>query len=240
MPNSGFFSALNASQKNLFISAKEVLTKLSEDSGDSYSDIARTLKRITKNTPDVYWDAAAEELDDEETSFDILILLESIIHSNKLGPIKTNVGEIDPALVGWMREELFHLFKYNLPDYALPDSLQEAGGVDHLDAPNIVHQDTANRPAYLDPANPRYSAKLAAAVLAWEAMEDETLRRGKMPQAAMKAWLERNYVALNLAHKRGSKVHGYNAGDMNKTAIDEVAKICNWEVDGGPPPTPDA
>jgi hypothetical protein len=56
----------------------------------------------------------------------------------------------------------------------------------------------------------------------------------------MKAWLERNYVALNLAHKRGSKVHGYNAGDMNKTAIDEVAKICNWEVDGGPPPTPDA
>jgi len=240
MPNKGFFSALNASQKGLFISVKEALIKLSEDSGDSYSNIARTLKRISKTTPDVYWNAEEEELDDEESSFDMLILLDSIIVSNKLETIKTKTGEINPALVGWMREELFHLFKYQLPDYEIPDSLKDVGELHHLDAPNIIYRDTAIGPGYLDPANPRYSAKLAAAVLAWEAMEDEALRRGKMPQAAMKAWLERNYLALNLAHKRGSKVHGYNAGDMNKTAIEEVAKICNWEVDGGAPPTPDA
>ncbi|MEM8512925.1 hypothetical protein RCH14_002251 [Massilia sp. MP_M2] len=240
MPNKGFFSALNASQKNLFISAKEALIKLSEDSGDSFSDIARTLKRISKNTPDVYWDAKEEELDDEESAFDLLILLEAIIQTNKLEVVKTNVGEIDPALVGWMREELFHLFKYQLPDYALPESLQERSEIEYTDYPNITHQKSATRPAYLDPSNPRYSAKLAAAVLAWEAMEDGSLHRGKMPQAAMKAWLEHNYVALNLAHKRGSKAHGHNAGDMNKTAIEEVAKICNWKVDGGPPPTPDA
>jgi hypothetical protein len=91
---------------------------------------------------------------------------------------------------------------------------------------------------YLDREHPRYSAKLAAAVLVWEAMEDEKLRRGKMPMAAMTAWLEQNYVELNLAHRRGSEKHGYKAGDMNKTAIAEVAKICNWEVDGGAPPTP--
>jgi len=110
------------------------------------------------------------------------------------------------------------------------------------EASNSTSSPSPSRPEldrpYLDPSHPRYSAKLAAAILTWEAMEDESLRKGKMPMAAMTNWLEKLYAALGLAHKRGSDKHGYNAGDINKTAIAEVSKICNWEVDGGPPPTP--
>ncbi|NHZ38875.1 hypothetical protein [Massilia aquatica] len=101
----------------------------------------------------------------------------------------------------------------------------------------IVHKPEIFTPAYLDTSHPRYSAKLAAAVKAWEAMEDENLRRGKMPMAAMAAWLEKNSSALGLTHKRASEQHKYQVGDINKTAIAEVSKICNWEVDGGPPPS---
>ena len=91
---------------------------------------------------------------------------------------------------------------------------------------------------YLDESHPRFSAKLAAAVRAWQAMEDDNLRRGKSAMNAMAAWLEANYKSLGLSHKRTNEKNGYKAGEMNKTAIAEAAKISNWEIDGGPPPTP--
>lgn len=91
---------------------------------------------------------------------------------------------------------------------------------------------------YLDENHPRFSAKLAAAVRAWQAMEDENLRRGKSAMNAMAAWLEANYKSLGLSHKRTNEKNGYKAGEMNKTAIAEAAKISNWEVDGGTPSTP--
>ncbi|MEE7627048.1 hypothetical protein V3O24_12815 [Methylobacter sp. Wu8] len=94
-----------------------------------------------------------------------------------------------------------------------------------------------DNPDYLSLDHPRYAPKLAAAVRAWQAMEDENLRRGKSVKSAMEQWLTSNYKSLGLVHKRSSDKHGYNAGDMNKSAITEAAKIANWEEDGGAPKT---
>lgn len=96
----------------------------------------------------------------------------------------------------------------------------------------------SDAPNYLDSKHLRYSARLAAAVRAWQAMEDENLRRGKSAKTAMEHWITTNYRTLGLIHKKGSVKHGYKAGDMNITAMEEAAKIANWELDGGPPKTP--
>lgn len=98
--------------------------------------------------------------------------------------------------------------------------------------------DSTDAPDYLDPKNPRYSPRMAAAVRAWLAMEDENLRRGKSAKSGMEQWLTSNYKTLGLVHKRDNEKNGYKAGDMNKSAITEAAKIANWEDDGGAPKTP--
>ena len=94
-------------------------------------------------------------------------------------------------------------------------------------------------PSYLSPEHKRYSPRLAAAVKAWLAMEDHNLYAGKSPKKAMEQWLESNYKALGLEHKRDSPRHSYKAGDMNKSAISEAAKLANWEDEGGTPKTPE-
>ena len=95
----------------------------------------------------------------------------------------------------------------------------------------------SNTPDYLDPRNPRYSPRMAAAVRAWLAMEDENLRRGKSAKSGMDQWLISNYKTFGLVHKRDNEKNSYKAGDMNKSAITEAAKIANWEDDGGAPKT---
>lgn len=100
----------------------------------------------------------------------------------------------------------------------------------------------ADAPDYLDPGGPRYAPKLAAAIRAWQAVGDENLRRGKSAKQAMEQWIEANYKALGLVHRRdsGNGINGYKAGDMNKSAVREAAKVANWEEDGGAPSTPGA
>lgn len=97
----------------------------------------------------------------------------------------------------------------------------------------------ASCPDYLDTKHPRYAPKLAAAVQVWQAMEDENLLRGKSPIQAMEAWLESRYKRLGLAHERDNKSNKTKAGDMNNSAISEVAKVANWQPTGGAPKTPD-
>lgn len=48
---------------------------------------------------------------------------------------------------------------------------------------------------YLDPAHPRYASKLAAAVLAWRATENESAISGKSPKQALMKWL-REHAAM--------------------------------------------
>ena len=98
--------------------------------------------------------------------------------------------------------------------------------------------DSTDAPDYLDPKNPRYAPKLAAAVRVWQAMEDENLRRGKNPFSAMEQYLESRYKEFGLFHEKDNLKNGTAAGDINKTAISEVAKVANWQPGGGAPKTP--
>ncbi len=87
---------------------------------------------------------------------------------------------------------------------------------------------TPDAPDYLNQNHPRYSAKLAAAVKVWHAMEDENLMRGKAVKDAMREWLESRYRELGLTWK----------GEINKSGIDEAVKVANWKTDGGATKTP--
>lgn len=82
--------------------------------------------------------------------------------------------------------------------------------------------------AYLDPNHPRYSGRLAAAIRAWEAMEDQNLMSGKSPKAAMADWLNQNCKEFGLV---------YN-GNVSNEAIERVSYVANWQTEGGSPKTP--
>lgn len=80
--------------------------------------------------------------------------------------------------------------------------------------------------AYLDPAHPRFSAKLAAAVRAWEAVSESN---GKSIKAELESWLLQHASELGLVK---------SSGEINQLGIEEVAKVANWQVTGGAPKTP--
>lgn len=84
-------------------------------------------------------------------------------------------------------------------------------------------------PSYLSNDHPRFAPKLRAAIDAWEAMENPTnLQLGKTPKQALKAYLTQNAIRLGLILANGKP---------NEQAIDEVAKIANWQSEGGAPRT---
>jgi hypothetical protein len=78
-----------------------------------------------------------------------------------------------------------------------------------------------NIPDYLNEDHPRYSAKLAAAVEVWLAMENQKLLVGKSAKTAITEWLEQNY-----------------SEQLSKQATEECAKVANWDTKGGVPKTP--
>lgn len=81
-------------------------------------------------------------------------------------------------------------------------------------------------PDYLNPNNPRYAPKLAAAVRAWQSVTDAG---SKTPFQALTKWLRENAASFGLTKEDGSQ---------NKQGIDEVAKVANWKPGGGAPKTP--
>lgn len=81
-------------------------------------------------------------------------------------------------------------------------------------------------PDYLDPKNPRYAPKLAAAVSAWQAV---THPNGKHPKQALEKWLREHAAEFGLTDDKGKP---------NVTGIAEVAKVANWQPGGGAPKTP--
>lgn len=97
-----------------------------------------------------------------------------------------------------------------------------------------------SEPDYLDPSNSRYAPKLAAAVKAWMALDDENLTRGKSPLQALESWLESRYRELGLIHQIDNEKNKTKAGDINKSAVSEAAKVANWLPGGGAPKTPSA
>lgn len=81
-------------------------------------------------------------------------------------------------------------------------------------------------PGYLNPLNPRYAPKLAAAVNAWLAVDDPGSRS---PKKALEKWLRENAVRFGLCDEDGNP---------NGTGIEECAKVANWQPGGGAPKTP--
>lgn len=81
-------------------------------------------------------------------------------------------------------------------------------------------------PDYLDPSNPRYAPKLAAAVSAWQAV---TEAGKKSPKQALDKWLRENAARFGLTNEEGKPI---------ETAIEECSKVANWNQSGGAPKTP--
>lgn len=86
-----------------------------------------------------------------------------------------------------------------------------------------------DEPDYLDPFNPRYAPKLAAAIRAWRATASDGLLSGKSPKQILMKWLREHAAEFGLADEDGKP---------NETGIEEVAKVANWRPTGGAPKTP--
>jgi len=83
-----------------------------------------------------------------------------------------------------------------------------------------------NAPDYLNPKNPRYAPKLAAAVRAWQSVIDAG---GKHPKQALAKWLREHAAEFGMTDDEGKP---------NETGIEEAAKVANWQPGGGAPKTP--
>jgi hypothetical protein len=91
------------------------------------------------------------------------------------------------------------------------------------------HEDPA-LPGYLDPSNPCYAAKLAAAVDAWTQVTTEgTYETESTPKQLMEKWLRINAVRYGLNKPDGK---------LNEDGISQITKIANWKPEGGAARTP--
>ena len=79
---------------------------------------------------------------------------------------------------------------------------------------------------FLDPLNPRYAPKLAAAVKAWQAVTDAGK---KSPKQALDKWLREHAVEFGLTNEDGKPI---------ENAIEECSKVANWNTKGGATKTP--
>jgi len=82
------------------------------------------------------------------------------------------------------------------------------------------------KPGYLNPDHPRYVPKLAIAIKAWREVADPM---GKTPLQALREYLESNAQELGLLNRDGTP---------NKTGIEQIASVANWQPTGGAPKTP--
>lgn len=86
--------------------------------------------------------------------------------------------------------------------------------------------DKDDAPDYLDPSNPRYAPKLAAAVRAWQSVTEPGK---KSPKQALEKWLRENAAAFGLVDEDGNPVN---------QAVEDCSKVANWNQSGGAPKTP--
>lgn len=75
-------------------------------------------------------------------------------------------------------------------------------------------------PDYLDPCNPRFAPKLAAALQAWQAVSE---LGKKSPKQALEKWLRENALQFGFTDDEG-----YPLTDV----IEECSKIANWQPAG--------
>lgn len=82
---------------------------------------------------------------------------------------------------------------------------------------------------FLDTNHPRYAPKLAAAVLAWRALDDPESLKAKSPKQALQRWLNLHAAEFDLCDGEGKPT---------ESAIEDIAKVANWQTKGGAPSTP--
>lgn len=82
-----------------------------------------------------------------------------------------------------------------------------------------------NQEGFRDPSHKRYSAKLAAAVEAWEKFDPNSTQRGTVKQR-LTIWLRLNAARFGLTNEEGLPT---------ETVIDDLAKVANWDTGGGAP-----
>jgi hypothetical protein len=87
---------------------------------------------------------------------------------------------------------------------------------------------TTDAPEYLDPLNPRYAPKLAAAVRAWQNVTDPGK---KSPKQALEKWLREHAAEFGLVDEDGNPI---------AQAVEDCSKVANWNPTGGAPKTPSA
>lgn len=113
-------------------------------------------------------------------------------------------------------------------DYGF-SNVQVSSLIDWLDkrgfATSAFKKPEANPEKYLDPEHPRYSAKLAAVVEAWESYDSDSNESGTPKQRLMK-WLRLNASRFGLTSKDGRP---------SENVIEELAKVANWSTTGGAP-----
>lgn len=79
---------------------------------------------------------------------------------------------------------------------------------------------------FLEPLNPRYAPKLAAAVKAWQAV---TNAGNRSPKQALDKWLREHAAEFGLTNEDGKPI---------ENAIEECSKVANWNTKGGATKTP--
>ena len=79
---------------------------------------------------------------------------------------------------------------------------------------------------FLEPTNPRYAPKLAAAVRAWQAVTDPGK---KSPKQALDKWLREHAAEYGMTNDEGQPI---------ENAIEECSKVANWNPKGGATKTP--
>ncbi len=83
--------------------------------------------------------------------------------------------------------------------------------------------DRWQEPDFFDPGNGRYAPKLAAAARAWQAVTDPGK---KSPKQALEKWIREHAAEFGLTDDDGNPVN---------QAIEECAKVANWQQSGGAP-----
>lgn len=147
----------------------------------------------------------------------------AITNALRAGRIK---GTIEPEYIS----------SFNREDEPIPDSISLRSRVEVASLKEwlagrgfrrgFFFPDKTEAPDYLDPKNPRFAPKLAAAVLAWQSVVDPGSRH---PKAALTKWLREHAAELGLTDDEGK---------LNETGIEEAAKVANWKPGGGAPKTP--
>jgi hypothetical protein len=188
---------------------------------------------ITGEDPIVHLDSIAnDEFWLQPIGFDaILAALETSIISGKL-----------KATIKWVTRQTWTEDDFTLVSYDTDVLDRHRTFIAHDDLvnwlssrnfkPAFFFEQKTDAPGYLDPKHQNYSPKLAAAIRAWEAVTSDPKYStyGKSAKTNIENWLYSHAAEFNLVKDNG---------EINADAIkNQIAKVANWQTDGGAPKTP--